>query len=82
MNAITAVVAYYKHHSFTKNKPISQQTDRNILEAFRSVHGNKGIATLATAPYRGDDWREGQQAIGATQSVAGVAQSARNRGQT
>ena len=41
-----AIVAYYKHHRFTKNKPITQETNRNILEAFRRVHGNKGIATL------------------------------------
>jgi integrase len=41
-----AIVAYYRHHSFTKNKLITQETNRNILEAFRSVHGNKGIATL------------------------------------
>src|SRR5262249_36642923 len=32
--------------SFTKNKPISQRTDRNILEAFRVRHGHKSIATL------------------------------------
>jgi len=41
-----AVVALYKHHSFTKNKPITQQTDRNILEAFRTKHGDKRIALL------------------------------------
>ena len=41
-----AVVAFYRHHSFTKNKPITQQTDRNILEAFRAKHGNKRIALL------------------------------------
>lgn len=41
-----AVVAYYKHHSFTKNRPITQQTDRNILEAFRKQHGDKRVALL------------------------------------
>jgi integrase len=41
-----AIVLYYKHPSFTKNKPISQQTDRNILEAFRAKHGDKRIALL------------------------------------
>jgi integrase len=41
-----AVVAFYRHHTFTKNRPISQQTDRNILEAFRLRHGNKQIALL------------------------------------
>src|SRR5215472_15846177 len=35
-----AIVALYKHRRFTKNKPISQQTDRNILEAFRHHHGD------------------------------------------
>jgi integrase len=40
------VVAFYKHPVFTKNKPISQQTDRNILEAFRKQHGDKRIAML------------------------------------
>ena len=37
---------YYKHPSFTKNKPITQQTDRNILEALRAKHGDKRIALL------------------------------------
>jgi integrase len=41
-----AIVAFYKHHTFTKNKPITQQTDRNILEAFRKHHGDKPIARL------------------------------------
>jgi integrase len=41
-----AIVALYKHHRFTKNRPITQQTDRNILEAFRQKHGNKRIAML------------------------------------
>jgi integrase len=41
-----AIVLYYKHPSFTKNKLITQQTDRNILEAFRAKHGNKQIALL------------------------------------
>jgi integrase len=41
-----AIVAFYKHHTFTKNRPITQQTDRNILEAFRKRHGDKRIALL------------------------------------
>jgi hypothetical protein len=41
-----AVVAFYKHLTFTKNRPITQQTDRNILEAFRRRHGDKRIALL------------------------------------
>jgi integrase len=41
-----AIVALYKHHAFTKNRPITQQTDRNILEAFRAKHGDKRIALL------------------------------------
>jgi hypothetical protein len=36
-----AIAAFYKHHTFTKNRPITQQTDRNILEAFRVKHGDK-----------------------------------------
>ena len=31
-----AIVAYYQDYRFTKNRPISQATDRNILEAFRA----------------------------------------------
>jgi integrase len=41
-----AIVAFYRHHSFTKNKPITQQSDRNILEGFRAKHGEKRIAVL------------------------------------
>jgi integrase len=41
-----AVVLLYKHPSFTKNKLITQQTDRNILEVFRAKHGDKNIATV------------------------------------
>lgn len=41
-----AIVLYYKHPSFTKNKPITQLTDRNILEALRVKHGDKRIALL------------------------------------
>lgn len=41
-----AIVLYYKHPSFTKNKPITQRTDRNILEAIRAKHGDKRIALL------------------------------------
>jgi integrase len=38
-----AIVAFYKSYTFTKNKPITRQTDRNILEAFRARHGDKRI---------------------------------------
>src|SRR5262245_11286332 len=41
-----AIVAYYQDYRFTKNRPISQQTDRNILEAFRGRHGDKRIALM------------------------------------
>ena len=41
-----AIVAFYQHRNFTKNKPISQQTDRNILEAIRKRHGDKSIVKL------------------------------------
>ena len=41
-----AIVAFYKHPSFTKNRPITRQTDRNILESFRAKHGDKRIALL------------------------------------
>jgi hypothetical protein len=44
VNAV--IVAFYKSRKFTKNKPITQQTDRNILEAFRLRHGDKRIALL------------------------------------
>jgi integrase len=41
-----AIVAFYKSRKFTKNELITQQTDRNILEAFRARHGDKRIALL------------------------------------
>jgi integrase len=41
-----AVVAFYRSRRFLKNKPITQQTDRNILEALRSKHGDKRIALM------------------------------------
>jgi integrase len=41
-----AIAAYYKSHAFTKNKQITRQTDRNILEAFRERHGGKRIAMM------------------------------------
>jgi integrase len=44
MNA--AIVVFYKNYTFTKNKLISQQTDRNILEAVRVRHGEKRVAML------------------------------------
>jgi integrase len=44
INAASA--AFYHSHVFTKNRPITQATDRNILEAFRARHGDKRIATL------------------------------------
>lgn len=40
------IVAFYKSLAFTKNKPITRQTDRNILEAFRARHGDKRIALM------------------------------------
>jgi len=44
VNAIIA--AFYESHQFTKNEPITRKTDRNILEAFRSRHGDKRVAML------------------------------------
>ncbi|MFZ5693911.1 MAG: tyrosine-type recombinase/integrase [Pseudomonadota bacterium] len=41
-----AIVAFYKSHAFLKNKPITQSTDRNILESFRVKHGDKRIAKM------------------------------------
>jgi hypothetical protein len=41
-----AIVAFYQNYCFTKNKPITRQTDRNILEAFRAKHGDKRIALM------------------------------------
>jgi hypothetical protein len=42
-----AIAAFYTRcNSHLDNKPITQQTDRNILEAFRAKHGNKPIAGL------------------------------------
>jgi len=41
-----AIVVFYQSLTFTKNKAITQRTDRNILEAFRIRHGDKSIAKL------------------------------------
>ncbi len=48
-----AIVAFYQSYTFTKNKPITRQTDGNILEAFRArkapsgqTYGEKQIATI------------------------------------
>jgi integrase len=41
-----AAIAFYRSLAYTKNKPITQKTDRNILEAFRTKHGDKSIAGL------------------------------------
>ncbi|MGA2311896.1 MAG: tyrosine-type recombinase/integrase [Xanthobacteraceae bacterium] len=41
-----AIAALHQSHRFTKNRPITQATDRNILEAFRVRHGDKRIALL------------------------------------
>jgi integrase len=41
-----AIVSFYKSLKFTKNEPITQATDRNILEAFRAKHGDKRIASF------------------------------------
>jgi len=40
------IAAFYKSPAFTKNKPITQATDRNILEAIRTKHGEKRIAIM------------------------------------
>jgi integrase len=40
------IVAFYKSDTFTKNEPITQQTDRNIIEAFRRKHGDKPVALM------------------------------------
>ena len=44
VNAVIA--AFYQSPGFTKNKPITQSTDRNILESFRALHGDKRIALM------------------------------------
>jgi integrase len=41
-----AIVAYYKSLIFTKNRAITQATTRNVLEGFRTKHGDKRIAAL------------------------------------
>ncbi|MGD0316021.1 MAG: tyrosine-type recombinase/integrase [Xanthobacteraceae bacterium] len=41
-----AIAALYSSHRFTKNRPITQATDRNILEALRVRHGDKRVALL------------------------------------
>jgi hypothetical protein len=41
-----AIAAFYQSPGFTKNKTITQSTDRNILEAFRARHGDKRIALM------------------------------------
>jgi len=41
-----AVVAFRKSAGFTKNKPVSQAGDKNILEALCVDHGEKRIALL------------------------------------
>ena len=40
------IVRFYKSYQFTKNRAISQATDRNILEAFRAKHGQKRVKTM------------------------------------
>jgi integrase len=40
------IVAFYKSLAFTKNRPITRRTDRNILEAFRTKHGDKRITLI------------------------------------
>jgi integrase len=40
------IAAFYESDTFRKNKPITRSTDRNILEAFRSRHGDKRIALM------------------------------------
>jgi integrase len=42
-----AIAAFYTRcNSYLDNRPITQRTDRNILEAFRAKHGSKPIAKL------------------------------------
>jgi hypothetical protein len=42
-----AIAAFYTRcNSYLDNKPVTQQTDRNILEAFRAKYGNRPIAGL------------------------------------
>jgi integrase len=41
-----AIAAFYRSRRFLRNKQITQQTDRNILEALRSKHGDKRIVML------------------------------------
>jgi integrase len=42
-----AIAAFYTRcNSYLDNRPITQRTDRNILEAFRAKHGSKPIALL------------------------------------
>jgi integrase len=43
-----AIAAFYRSRRFTKNKTITQQTDRNILESLRNKHGDKRIARMET----------------------------------
>ena len=47
------IAAFCQSHAFTKNKPITRATDRNILEAFRAreapsgqTYGDKRFATV------------------------------------
>lgn len=44
VNAVIA--AFYTSATFTRNRPITRQTDRNILEAFRVRNGDKRIAMM------------------------------------
>jgi hypothetical protein len=45
--ANAAIATFYARcNTLLDNKPITQRTDRNILEAFRAKHGDKPIALL------------------------------------
>ena len=41
-----ACILFYRDIGFTKNRPITRQTDFNILEAFRAKNGDKLLAKL------------------------------------
>jgi integrase len=40
------ITTFYTSDAFTKNKPVTRQNDRNILEAFRSRHGDKRASMM------------------------------------
>jgi integrase len=46
-------VSYYRSPEFRDLKPISQRNRRNVIERFRSEHGNKPLARLERSHIRG-----------------------------